>query len=193
MTTTVESRKQREQLLAMILELQANRMILDELAKHYGVFLFTGGIVTREHWGLLAMASYLQDPFAADCICTAEVQHYQQLAGAIINLGQAIASQARPRTLRCRHDIADTFGRESSEIQALTNTLESSLTNALGGSATSAVADQPHAGCDEIVGASRPSTTGLPAPLVGESPRETLLLSHECEPRRSSLPCLFLR
>ena len=119
MTTTAELREHRECLLAMILELQANRMILDGLVKCYGVFRFTGGVVPREQWALVAMASYRQCPFAADCIGAAEVQHYQQLAEAIMNLGQEVASEARPRTLRCRHDIADTFGRESSGIQAL--------------------------------------------------------------------------
>jgi hypothetical protein len=195
MTTTVELRKHREQLLAMILELQANRVILDELVKYYGVFLFTGGVVPREQWGLLAMASYLQCPFAVDCICASEVQHYQKLAEAIMTMGQAIASEARPRTLRCRRDIADTFGRESSEIRALANTLESTVTNALEGLDHGDKCRTPStfAGCDAVVGTLRPCTTPSNAPPAGESPRETLLLSHESEPRHSPLSSSFLR
>ena len=120
--------KHRAQLLAMILDLQTNRVMLDELVNCYGVFLFTGGVVPEEHWGLGAMTSYLHDPFAADRISTAEAERYQQLAATIIDLGQTITAAAGPRTLRCRHDIADVFGRESSEIQALGSTLESAMT-----------------------------------------------------------------
>jgi hypothetical protein len=120
--------KHREQLLAMVLDVQTNRIILDELVNCYGVFLFTGGVVPKEHWGLLAMTSYLHAPFAADRISTAKAERYQQLAATIMDQGQAITAQAGPRTLRCRHDIADVFGRESSEIRALGSTLESAMT-----------------------------------------------------------------
>jgi len=132
MTIPAELRTNREQLLAMLLELQANRIILDELVRCYAMFLFTGGVVPGEHWGLVAMTSYLQHPFAAGRISTAEAEHYQRLAEAIMDLGQAITAGARPRTLHCRRDISDVFGRESSEIHALTSTLESAVTNALG-------------------------------------------------------------
>jgi len=90
MTTTAEIRKHREQLLAMVLDLQANRIILDELVNCYGVFLFTGGVVAEEHWGLLAMTSYLHAPFAADRISAAKAERYQQLAATIVDQGQAI-------------------------------------------------------------------------------------------------------
>ncbi len=43
MTTPAEGRKHRENLLAMILELQTNRIVLDGLLNCYGMFRFTGG------------------------------------------------------------------------------------------------------------------------------------------------------
>jgi hypothetical protein len=119
--------RQREQLLAMILELQTNRLILDGLANCYGVFLFTGGVVPREPWGLFAMTSYLQRPFAVDRVSTAAVGRYRQVAEEIMKLGQAITEGARPRSRRCRHDIAERFGRESAELLALGSTLESAM------------------------------------------------------------------
>ena len=66
MTMHGELQTRLEQLLAMILELGTNRIILDGLVSRYGVFLFTGGVVRREPWGLAALGSYLQRPFAAD-------------------------------------------------------------------------------------------------------------------------------
>ncbi len=128
MTTPAELRKDREQLAAMIRELQSNRIVLDELLNCYGMFHFTGGVVPREPWRFVAMASYLQCPFAADHISTAAIERYRHLAETIMDLGQAITTGARPRTLRCRHDIAEKFGRDSSEIGTLGNTLEPAMT-----------------------------------------------------------------
>jgi hypothetical protein len=122
-----EVQRHRKQLLAMIRELQTNRIILDGLANCYGVFLFTGGVVPREPWGLVAMTSYLQRPFAVDRISTAAVERYRQVAEDIMQLGQAVTAGARPRSRRCRHDIAERFGRESAEMLALGTTLESAM------------------------------------------------------------------
>ena len=122
-----EVQRQREQLLAMIRELQTNRIILDGLVNGYGVFLFTGGVVPREPWGLVAMTSYLQRPFAVDRISTAALRRYRQVAEDIMQLGQAVTAGARPRSRRCRHAIAECFGRESAEIRALGTTLESAM------------------------------------------------------------------
>ena len=128
MITHANSRKNEEDLAAMIRELQTNRIILDGLVNCYGVFRFTGGVVPREPWGLVAMTSYLQSPFAADCVSTAAAERYRHLAEAIMDLGQSITVGERPRTVRCRHDIADRFGRDSSGIRDLGSTLESDMT-----------------------------------------------------------------
>jgi hypothetical protein len=128
MTTPAELRKDRQQLLAMRLELQANRILLDGLLDCYGTFRFTGGVVPREAWGLVAMTSYLECPFAADRISIAAAERYRHLAGAIMDLGHTITAGARPRTLHCRFDIADAFDRDSTEIRALGSTLESAIT-----------------------------------------------------------------
>jgi hypothetical protein len=119
----------RGQLRRMILELQANRATLDELVNWYGVFAFTGGDVPKGRWCLVAMISYLERPFATDCISTGEVERYGHLVEAIVELGQRIP--AGPRTLRCRHEMADMFGQASSEIRTLGTALESALANVL--------------------------------------------------------------
>ena len=133
MTKPAQLHKYREQLVAMILELQTNRIILDGLLNRYGIFRFTGGVVSREPWGLVAMTSYLQSPFATDHISTAAAERYRHLAETIMDSGQAIAAGERPRTLRCRYDIADRFARDSTEIQDLGNTLESAMTELVSG------------------------------------------------------------
>ena len=129
MAIPAEVREYRGQLTGMILELQANQATLDEQANRYGVFAFTGGDVPKGRWCLVAMISYLERPFATDRISTGEVKRYRHLVEAIVELGQGMA--AGPRTLRCRHDIADTFSRASSAIQTLGSTLESALKKVL--------------------------------------------------------------
>ena len=127
MITHAKLRKNEEDLVAMIRELQTNRIILDRLVNCYGVFRFTGGVVPRERWGLVAMTSYLQSPFAADRISTAAMERYRNLAEAIMDLGQSITVGERPRTLRCRCESSDRFGRDSSELLDLESTLESAM------------------------------------------------------------------
>lgn len=127
MTTLAESHGDREQLVTMLRELQANRIVLDRLATGYGVFRFTGGIVPREAWNLGAVTTYLQHPFAAGRIPTAGAQRYRHLAETIVELGQEAITRTAPRTLRCRVDIADRFDRDSSEIRTLGSRLQSSM------------------------------------------------------------------
>ena len=124
-----ELRTYRKELTAMILELQANQAALKGLLDWYGVFAFTGGDVPRGRYSLVGITSYLERPFATSRISTAEVERYGHLVEAVVELGQGPA--AGPRTLRCRHDLADAFGRVASEIQTLGSTLESALTKAL--------------------------------------------------------------
>lgn len=126
---TAASRNHREELAAMVLELQTNGAILDELANWYGVFVFTGGHVPRAKWNLLAITSYLEHPLAADCLSTSEIQRYRHLAQAISELGQAGEG---PKTLRCRHGLGDEFGQAASETRVLRTTLELSVTKAMG-------------------------------------------------------------
>jgi hypothetical protein len=130
MTITAESSKHREQLSAMMLDLQNNRAILDGLATWYGVFVFTGGHVPTAHWNLSAMTSYLEHPLAADCLSTSEIDRYRHLARTIDELGH---TGGGPRTLRCRYALGDKFDQAASEIRLVTDTLESSVTKAIGG------------------------------------------------------------
>jgi len=118
----------REELAAMVLELQSNQAVLDGLTNWYEVFVFTGGRVPTAHWDLAAMTSYLEHPSAADCPWTSGIEHYRRLAQAISNLGQ---TGAGPRTLRCRHDLGDRFGQAASEIRLVTDLLASSMTKAM--------------------------------------------------------------
>jgi hypothetical protein len=126
------SRNHREELAAMTLEFETNRTVLDGLTDRYGVFVFTGGAVPTARWDLAAMTTYLEHPCAADRISTGEIDRYRNAAGAIDELGGAAAG-AGPRTLRCRHDIGDRFGRAASEIRVLTGTLEAEVAKARGG------------------------------------------------------------
>lgn len=127
MTLPAELRKDRCLLTAMILELHTNLAALDELANRYGLFVFTGGDLPRGRCGLVATTVYLERPFATDRISTAEVERYRHSVQTLMELGPAIVAP-RPRTLRCRHDITDTFRRLASEIRTVGSTLESTLT-----------------------------------------------------------------
>lgn len=121
-----ELRQHREQLTGMMLELQANQVALKRLRGWYGVFVFTGGGVPNGQCDLLAIASYLEHPFAADRISFGEVERYRNLVEATMEPRQDVA--AGPRTLRCRKELGDAFDRASSEIQTLETALESALT-----------------------------------------------------------------
>ena len=120
------SEQVRDRLTAMMLDLLANGAILDELLNCYRMFHFTGGDVPRPRWRLVAIASYLEDPFASDRIGTSEAQRYRDLAEEITALGQTVAA-GRPRTLRARQDIVNTFAEASGEIRALEIALEADL------------------------------------------------------------------
>jgi len=130
MTITAELNKHREQLLAMMLDLQNNRAILDGLANWYRVFVFTGGHVPTAHWNLSAMTAYLEHPLAADYLSTSEIDRYRHLARAIAELGHAGVG---PRTVRCRYALGDKFDQAAAEIRVVTDILESSVTKAIGG------------------------------------------------------------
>jgi hypothetical protein len=118
-----------EQLTGMIQELQSNHIALDRLRDWYGVFVFTGGDVPRGRCDLLAIASYLERPFAADRISTGEVERYRHLVEATMEPRQDVA--AGPRTLRCRKDLGDAFDRASADIQTLETALEPVLAKLL--------------------------------------------------------------
>lgn len=118
----------RDELAAMVLELQGNRAVLDGLANWYKVFVFTGGHVPTAQWNLAAMTAYLEHPSPADCLSTSDIQRYRHLARAIGELGQ---DGTGPRTLRCRRDLGDKFGQAASEVRDLTDSLESSAAKAM--------------------------------------------------------------
>lgn len=121
----------REALTEMTLELRANRVTLAGLMGRYDMFLFTGGGVSRERWDLVAITAYLDRPFAVGGVSPGEVERYRQLAETIVTLGQTVA-EGGPRSLRSRRDIADTFGRASTELQRLGGALEAAITEAVG-------------------------------------------------------------
>jgi hypothetical protein len=121
-----ESPARRKQSAGMRLELQANQAVLDGLLNWYSVFAFTGGNVPSGRCELAAINSYLELPSATDCISTEEVKRYRYLIESIMIRREGIPT--RPRTLRCRKQIADAFGREASEIQSLGSRLKSALT-----------------------------------------------------------------
>ncbi len=118
----------REELAAMVQELQSNRAVLDGLTNWYHVFVFTGGRVPTADWKLVAMTSYLEHPSTADCLSTSGIENYRRLAQAINDSGQ---TGAGPRTLRCRHALGDRFGQAAAEIRLLADSLISSMTKAV--------------------------------------------------------------
>ncbi len=119
-----------EHLAAIVLELQANRAVLEGLRRWYGLFVFTGGQVPTAQWNLAATHAYLEHPTASECLATAEIQRYQDLVQTIRELGH---SGTGPTTLRYRYGLGGKFGQASSEIVGLTNALESSVTKAMEG------------------------------------------------------------
>lgn len=121
-------RNDREELAAMLLELQTNQGILDRLTRWYGLFVFTGGDVPTAQWNLAALTSHLEHPPATDCLVASEIQHYRRLIQALGGLAQPGVG---PRTLRCRYEMGHRFRAVASEIRLLTETLESSVMIAL--------------------------------------------------------------
>lgn len=148
MTRSAEFREYQELLTAMISELRTNQAALDELVNPYSVFLFTGGDVPRRKCDFAAINSYAERPFATERISTEDAEHYGHLIERLMALGKGAATQ-RPRALRCRHDIADSFSRVSSEIRALGSKLESALTE------LSKEQEQSLPGLVKLIGAAR--------------------------------------
>ena len=74
MALPAKLRKYREPLAGLILELQTNQATLEELLNSHGVFAFTGGVVPQGQVSLVGVTSYLERPFAANRVSTAEVQ-----------------------------------------------------------------------------------------------------------------------
>jgi hypothetical protein len=113
----------------MMLELQANPAALKRLRDWYGVFVFTGGDVPSGRYDLLAMASSVERPFAADRISVEEVERYRHLVEATLQPRRDVT--AGPRTLRYRKALGDVFDRASSELQTWEIALESVLATLL--------------------------------------------------------------
>ena len=121
-----ESAASRHPSAGMRLELQTNQTVLDGLLSWYSVFAFTGGAVPSGQCELAAVDDYLERPFATDCISTDDVARYRRLIASIMKPSAEIS--VRPRTLRGRKQISDTFSRAAAEIRTLGNTLQAALT-----------------------------------------------------------------
>ena len=120
-----ESPANRQGLAGMRLELQTNQIVLEGLSNWYSVFAFTGGSIPSGRCELVAINSYLERPFASDCISKEDVEHYRCLIESITVPREGIPP--RPRTLRGRKQIADAFDRTVLEVQALGSKLELAL------------------------------------------------------------------
>jgi len=124
-TNPGELQARQQQSAGLSLELQTNQTVLDGLLNWYSVFAFTGGTVPSGRCELPATNSYLELPFATDCISTEEVKRYRYLIESIMIPMERIPP--RPRTLRCRKQMSDAFGQAALEIQDLGSRLESAL------------------------------------------------------------------
>ncbi len=120
-----QSPASRQRSAGMKLELQTNQSVLNGLLNWYSVFAFMGGAVPSGHCELAAVNSYLERPFATDCISTGDAARYRCLIESIMM--PKAGMPARPRTLRGRKQMADAFGRTAAEIQVLGSTFESAL------------------------------------------------------------------
>ena len=122
--TLADFRKNREYLKGMLLELRANHVVLNHVRDWYGVFAFTGGDVPTGRCDFRAVTSYMELPLATKRISMA-IDRYRHLVEAAMEPMPGISTG--PKTLRCRKDIADAFGRAYSEIQSLETALVSDL------------------------------------------------------------------
>ena len=114
----------------MVKGLRANQGIVDELAKGYTMFRFTGGTIASQRWELTALGRYLKQPCAVDRIAAADAQRYRQLAVDIMTLGQTIA-ESGPKALPRRFDLADRFDEMSADIHRLGARLDIALNGLL--------------------------------------------------------------
>jgi hypothetical protein len=119
-----------ESLAEIVAELNSNQAILDDLTKHYRIFRFTGGDVPQRPWRLVAVTSYLEQPFLVERIGSSRVERYRELAKSIMALGLTV-TKGVPRTLRHRSAIAATFVGIAAEIRAAGILLEGLLSNLL--------------------------------------------------------------
>ena len=103
-------------------ELQANQTVLNGLANWYSVFAFTGGDLPCGHCTLAAIDSYLEHPFATECVSIEDVKRYRSLLESITTPKAGIP--ARPRSFRGRKQIADAFALAATEIRILGNSLD---------------------------------------------------------------------
>lgn len=103
---------------AMLIDLEANRGLLEDLVAEYCMFRLTGGGVRTEPWSLDALTAYLGSPFTLDLIDSNDVRRYCEAAERIIALGESIAV-GKPRSLRTRWDIGNDFDKTAAEFRSL--------------------------------------------------------------------------
>src|SRR5271165_225012 len=119
----------REELAAMVLELQSNRTVLYGLTNWFSVFVFTGGRVPTAEWSLVGTTSYLQHPCADDGLSVSELELYRGLVQTIGDLGYT--ATAGPRTLKCRRALEARFDLAAAELRHVTDVLELSITKTM--------------------------------------------------------------
>ena len=119
----------RQQLAAMVRELQTSRTVLHGLTNWFSLFVFTGGRVPTAEWDLVATNAYLRQPAAAESPSPSELERYRRLVQTIDDMGHT--ATVGPRTLKCRHSLGDRFGLAASELRLVTDALECSMTKAM--------------------------------------------------------------
>jgi hypothetical protein len=121
-----------EQLSAMIVELQANRVVLDRLSIRSSMFCFTGGTIPAQAWCIRCMTSYLTlQSRAAGLVGAEDAKHYLALIETLNELQLGVAAAALPRTLRNRRDITDALDKMLREVLSLGSRLETDLRRSL--------------------------------------------------------------
>jgi hypothetical protein len=154
----------KQQLQAILGELQTNRSTLNELFDCYRMFLFTGGTIPMTRWELAAITSYIERPFAADQITHGDVILYRHLAEAIMGAGEEVAATG-PKSVRRRHALTDTFRGLFLDVRTLGRALDASVTNALATLQASAlIAKEP----PDVVRAKSADSVSVPLVSTGE-------------------------
>jgi hypothetical protein len=124
----VATPNRREELAAIMLELQSNRTVLYGLTNWFSVFVFTGGHVPTAEWNVAGTTAYLRHPCADDGISVSELELYRRLVQTIGDLGQTAGG---PRTLKCRRTLEARFDGAAAELRHVTDVLELSITKTI--------------------------------------------------------------
>lgn len=166
MVAPAEISVSREQLSAILGELQANREALNDLSIRCSMFRFTGGTIPVEAWHTICITSFL----TADLAMSGDVGHqdvvrYLALLEKLNESLRDVSISARPRTLRTRLVITDALDQMLSRVRSLGTHLESAIGRGLMSSEESPSPLRHSRYCRPLVGLVQKAQEGIPATI----------------------------